>query len=57
MCGQWEDARAQIDVKMLGLEAGVKIQQVVISGADASAVVRGTVVSFGSLGSGGRVVG
>ena len=50
-------ASAQIDVKMLGLEAGVKIQQVVISGADASAVVRGTVVSFGSLGSGGRVVG
>jgi len=46
--GGWDDARgaanmedksAEVDVTMLGLGAGVKIQQLVISGAGASAVV------------------
>jgi hypothetical protein len=50
-------ASAQVDVTTLGLGAGVKIQQVVISGAGATATVGGTVVSFGSVGSGAWVVG
>ena len=45
-------ASAQMDVKTLCSKAGVKIQQVVISGADASAVVEGTVVSLGNVGRG-----
>jgi len=45
-------ASVQMDVKTFCLEAGVKIQQVVISGADASAVVEGTVVNFGNVGRG-----
>jgi hypothetical protein len=46
-----------MDVKTLGLEAGVKIQQVVISGSDASTIVGRTVMSFGNVGSGAWVVG
>jgi len=47
---------AQADVTTLGLGAGVKIQQSVISGAGASATVGGTVVSFARVGSGAWVV-
>ena len=49
-------ASAKVDVTTLCFGAGVKIQQVVISGTGASAVVGGTVVSFGSVGSGAWVV-
>ena len=50
-------ASAQVDVMTLGFGMWVKIQQVVISGAGASVAVRGTVVSFESVGSGAWVVG
>jgi hypothetical protein len=48
-------ASALMDIKTLDLEVGVKIQQVVISGADASAVIWGNGGEFRECGAWGPV--